>query len=115
VSVVSSPNDEEECVVAVKFYGSRVSLCRLGVDSRRRALSVFPLFYYRLLGERHVNNCNPDYTGPTDFTPTSNPGLLTPVSGYKRFPFSNFLEASSNPRFRFAFTMPRLARELDPM
>ena len=49
---VSSPNDEEECVVAVKFYGSRVSLCRLGVDSRRRALSVFPLFYYRLLGER---------------------------------------------------------------
>ncbi|CAF1905828.1 hypothetical protein YC2023_016335 [Brassica napus] len=63
----------------------------------------------------YVNNCNPDYTGPTDFTPTSNPGLLTPVSGYKRFPFSNFLEASSNPRFRFAFTMPRLARELDPM
>ncbi|KAF2573023.1 hypothetical protein F2Q70_00001984, partial [Brassica cretica] len=118
---VSSPNDEEECVVAVKFYGSRVSLCRLGDSEWTRVDVPCPSFHFSTIvySERdkrfYVNNCNPDYTGPTDFTPTSNPGLLTPVSGYKRFPFSNFLEASSNPRFRFAFTMPRLARELDPI
>ncbi|CAN7053589.1 hypothetical protein IGI04_028471 [Brassica rapa subsp. trilocularis] len=94
VSVSSS----DCCVVAVKFYGSRVSLCRLGDSEWTRVDVPCPSFHsstviYSERDERfYLNNCNPDYTGPTDFTPTSNPGLLTPVSGYMRFPFSNFLE-----------------------
>ncbi|KAL0701227.1 hypothetical protein Bca4012_057349 [Brassica carinata] len=99
VSVSSHPNDEEKCVVAVKFYGSRVSLCRLGDSEWTRVDVPCPSFHsstviYSERDERfYVNNCNPDYTGPTDFTPKSNPGLITtPVSGYKRFPFSSFLD-----------------------
>ena len=94
VSVSSS----DCCVVAVKFYGSRVSLCRLGDSEWTRVDVPCPSFHsstviYSERDERfYLNNCNPDYTGPTDLTPTSNPGLLTPVSGYMRFPFSNFLE-----------------------
>ncbi|KAF8074249.1 hypothetical protein N665_1117s0005 [Sinapis alba] len=86
------------CVVAVKFYGSRVSLCRLGDSEWTRVDVPCPSFHSSTIiySERdkrfYVNNCNPDYTGPTDFTPTSNPGLLTPVCGYKRFPFSSFLD-----------------------
>ncbi|KAJ4869141.1 hypothetical protein Rs2_49307 [Raphanus sativus] len=85
--------------VAVKFYGSRVSLCRLGDSEWTRVDVPCPSFHSSTIiySERdqrfYLNNCNPDYTGPTDFTPRSNPGLLTPViSGYKRFPFSNFLD-----------------------
>ncbi|CAN6937879.1 unnamed protein product [Brassica oleracea] len=94
VSVSSS----DCCVVAVKFYGSRVSLCRLGDSEWTRVDVPCPSFHsstviYSERDERfYLNNCNPDYTGPTDFTPPSNPGLLTPVCGYKRFPFTNFLE-----------------------
>lgn len=98
---VSSPNGEEEedSVIAVKFYGSRVSLCRLGGDSEWTRMDVpCPSFHSSTVmfseSDRrfYLNNCNPDYTGPTDFTPKSNSGLLPPVSGYKRFIFSNFLD-----------------------
>ncbi|EOA34549.1 hypothetical protein CARUB_v10022095mg [Capsella rubella] len=92
---VSSPN-EEDCVVAVKFYGSRVSLCRSGDSEWTRIDVPCPSFFSStvMYSERdmrfYLNNCNPDYTGPTDFTPKT--GLITPVSGYMRFPFSDFLE-----------------------
>ncbi|CAH2066278.1 unnamed protein product [Thlaspi arvense] len=100
VSVSSSPNEQEEedFVVAVKFFGSRVSLCRLGDSEWTRIDVPCPSFHSStvIFSERdrrfYLNNCNPDYTGPTDFTPNSNPGLLTPVSGYKRFLFSDFLD-----------------------
>ncbi|ESQ28355.1 hypothetical protein EUTSA_v10019605mg [Eutrema salsugineum] len=96
---VSSPNEEEDCVIAVKFYGSRVNLCRLGSDSEWTRIDVpCPSFHSStvMFSERdrrfYLNNCNPDYTGPTEFTLHSNPVLLTPVSGYKRFVFSKFLD-----------------------
>uniref|UniRef100_A0A1J3E0T3 KIB1-4 beta-propeller domain-containing protein n=2 Tax=Noccaea caerulescens TaxID=107243 RepID=A0A1J3E0T3_NOCCA len=97
---VSSPNGEEEdSVIAVKFYGSRVSLCRLGGDSEWTRIDVpCPSFHSSTVmfseSDRrfYLNNCNPDYTGPTDFTPKSKSGLLTPVSLYKRFIFSSFLD-----------------------
>lgn len=97
---VSSPNGgEEDSVIAVKFYGSRVSLCRLGGDSEWTRIDVpCPSFHSSTVmfseSDRrfYLNNCNLDYTGPTDFTPNSKSGLLTPVIGYKRFIFSNFLD-----------------------
>lgn len=92
VAVSSANEEEEECVIAVKFYGSRLSLYRLGDSEWTRIDVPCPSFHSStvMFSERdrrfYLNNCNPDYTGPTDFTP----GLLTPVSGYKRFLFSNF-------------------------
>ncbi|KAL0801310.1 hypothetical protein Bca101_056486 [Brassica carinata] len=62
---VSSPNDEEECVVAVKFYGSRVSLCRLGDSEWTRVHLPCPSFhsstviYSERVGRFYLNNCNP--------------------------------------------------------
>lgn len=96
VNVSVSSSNEEDCVVAVKFYGSRVSLCGLGDSEWTRIDVPCPSFHSStvIYSERdrrfYLNNCNPDYTGPTDFTSKS--GLLTPVSGYMRFIFSNFLE-----------------------
>ncbi|VVA96713.1 unnamed protein product [Arabis nemorensis] len=87
---VSSAN--EDFVIAVKFYGSRLCLCRVGDSEWTRVDVPCPSFHSStvMFSERdrrfYLNNCNPDYTGPTDFTP----GSLTPVCGYKRFFFSNF-------------------------
>ncbi|XP_010415522.1 PREDICTED: uncharacterized protein LOC104701525 [Camelina sativa] len=86
-----------DCVVAVKFYGSRVSICGPGDSAWTRIDVPCPSFLSStvMYSERdrrlYLNNCNPDYTGPTEFTPKSS-GLNTPVCGYKRFIFSNFLE-----------------------
>ncbi|KAG2322653.1 hypothetical protein Bca52824_015866 [Brassica carinata] len=61
---VSSPNDEEECVVAVKFYGSRVSLCRLGDSEWTRVHLPCPSFhsstviYSERVGRFYLNNCS---------------------------------------------------------
>ncbi|XP_020865786.1 uncharacterized protein LOC9323282 [Arabidopsis lyrata subsp. lyrata] len=96
VNVSVSSSNEEDCVVAVKFYGSRVSLCRTGDSEWTRINVPCPSFHSStvIYSERdrrfYLNNCNPDYTGPTDFTPKT--GFPTPVSGYKRFLFSNFLD-----------------------
>ncbi|CAL9239963.1 unnamed protein product [Arabidopsis halleri] len=96
VNVSVSSSNEEDCVVAVKFYGSRVSLCRPGDSEWTRIDVPCPSFHSStvIYSERdrrfYLNNCNPDYTGPTDFTPKT--GLPTPVSGHKRFLFSNFLD-----------------------
>lgn len=91
VSVSSSPNDEDDdCVVAARFVGSRLSLCRLGdsdwtrIDVPCPAFRISPVMYSDRDRKFYVNSCNSDYIGPTDFTASS--GL---VSGYVRFPFSN--------------------------
>ncbi|KAG7586365.1 hypothetical protein ISN45_Aa02g016690 [Arabidopsis thaliana x Arabidopsis arenosa] len=82
VNVSVSSSNEEDCVVAVKFYGSRVSLCRPGDSEWTRIDVPCPSFHSStvIYSERdrrfYLNNCNPDYTGPTDFTPKT--GLPTP-------------------------------------
>ncbi|ESQ49099.1 hypothetical protein EUTSA_v10021985mg [Eutrema salsugineum] len=95
LNVSVSSESEEDCVVAARFYGSRLSLCRLG-DSEWTRIDVpcpdfrlSPVMYSDRDRKFYLNSCSSDYTGPTDFTSKS--GLVSPpVSGYVRFPLSNF-------------------------
>ncbi|EOA32117.1 hypothetical protein CARUB_v10015367mg [Capsella rubella] len=91
VSVSSSSHDD--FVVAARFDGSRLSLCRLGdsewtrIDVPCPAFRLSPVMYSDRHRKFFVNSVSSDYTGPTDFTSKS--GLVSPVSGYVRFPLSN--------------------------
>lgn len=102
VSVSSSSNDD--CVVAARFYGSRLSLCRLGdsewtrVDVPCPAFRLSPVMYSDRDQKFYLNSCSSDYTGPTDFTSTS--GLVSPVSGYVRYPLCNFPEFENHLRLQ---------------
>lgn len=97
----------DDCVVvAARFRGSRLSLCRIGdsewtrIDVPCPAFRLAPVMYSDRDSKFYLNCVSSDYTGPTDFTSKS--GIVSPVSGYVRFPLYNL------PKLEKILRLPRL-------
>ncbi|CAA7033565.1 unnamed protein product [Microthlaspi erraticum] len=101
INVSVSSSSEKDCVVAARFYGSRLSLCRVG-DSEWTRIDVpvpdfrfSPVMYSDRDSKFYLNSCSSEYAGPTtDFTSKS--GLDSPVSGYVRYPLSELPELENH-------------------